>query len=163
MSNPIGVGKKFGAIQDDFKPLHPYLWNNSYKVSGMEEIRRVLSQANTLINVSSVVFRREAIPDFSSVLRYKFAGDWELYLRMCREGNIFFEREATNYFRRSSGAQTSRTVFSDLFYREHNMIMRTVNEIAGAEAASKTATTIRKHWAHQAAPGKNLNEYLSVE
>ena len=57
-------GKKFGAIQDDFKPLHPYLWNNSYKASGMEEIRRVLSQANTLINVSSVVFRREAIPDF---------------------------------------------------------------------------------------------------
>ena len=129
----------------------------------MEEIRRALSQANTLINVSSVVFRTASMPEFARVLRYKFAGDWELYLRMCREGDLFFEREATNYFRRSSGAQTSRTVFSDLFYCEHNMIMQTVNEIAGAEAALKTATTIRKHWAHQAVPGKELSDYLAMD
>lgn len=156
------TGKLFGAIQDDFSWIHPYIWNQSYKVPGVREIRRCLSRANTIINVSSALFRRSALPSMDSVLKYRFAGDWELYIRMCEKGSVFFQRMAQNYFRRSSHAQTSKVAYSDLFYREHNMIMRTISEVAGREAAEQTAETIRNHWSQKKVEDEQLSTYLSL-
>ncbi len=155
-------GRLFGAIQDDFNWIHPFLWNGSYTVPGPVEIDRSLARANTIINVSSVVFRRSAIPPLDHVLDYRFAGDWELYIRICATGQVAFRREAQNYFRRSSGAQTSKMAYSDRFFAEHQMIMHTIAEIAGPEAAHKTAETIRRHWQHSRPDTEEPATYLTL-
>ncbi|WP_198662793.1 glycosyltransferase [Cohaesibacter intestini] len=155
-------GKKLGVIQDEFKPINPILWNKSYIAQGRQDVFRCLAQANTMINVSSVLFRASAVESFDNILKYRFAGDWELYLRLCAKGKVFFCREATNYFRRSSVQQTSKFAYTEPFYREHQMILQTVLDLYGPACAEKTKATIRLHWKSKPVKGERVETYLQT-
>lgn len=83
-------------------------------LSGMEFASRFLSERNLILNVSSVIWRREALqralddrdPDVSE---FAVAGDWLLYLRACRlPGQISYYSRPLNIHRRGQGV-TART------------------------------------------------------
>ncbi len=88
-------------------------WQRSYICEGEEEIKVGLSVRNTILNVSSVLFKREALlPILSSYLdrivnEFKVAGDWFVYLKLLENYSIGYSPNSNNVHRRHSSSVTS--------------------------------------------------------
>lgn len=102
-------------------------WDEDYVVDGKEEIVNYLSSINTIVNVSSIVWKKG---DFSKILdearNFKVAGDWYVYSQILKKGKVAFCHESLNYFRKHSKS-VSTMVKADIEYEE---ICRIQEEIA---------------------------------
>jgi glycosyltransferase involved in cell wall biosynthesis len=71
--------------------------------------------SNIILNVSSVLFRRQVLyevlrSEVQELASYRFAGDWLVYLSLCqRSGEVTFCAEPLNVHRRHGGSATHRT------------------------------------------------------
>lgn len=95
------------------RDLGPF-WQGSYCIDGTAEIARAISIKNTIPNISSVLFRRNALKqalqectDIMPTLRV--AGDWYLYLNLLCNGKIAFVANSLNVHRRHSTSATRTT------------------------------------------------------
>jgi glycosyltransferase involved in cell wall biosynthesis len=76
---------------------------------------RFLATANIILNVSAVLFRREALLDvldrkLDELATYRFAGDWLTYLSICRQpGEVAYCARTLNKHRRHEASATHRT------------------------------------------------------
>lgn len=80
-------------------------WNNDYMNSGFNEIYEFLSFKNTIINTSSVIFKK---PDYfpSELLTMKYCGDWYFWIFLLKDNDVFFLSKKLNYFRKHSRSST---------------------------------------------------------
>ncbi|WP_051660745.1 glycoside hydrolase family 99-like domain-containing protein [Bosea sp. 117] len=89
--------------------------SHSFHAQGRDFAANYLSIANLLINVSSVLFRRETLVEVferevSELQHFRFAGDWLVYLGMCQAaGDVFFCAEPLNVHRRHTNSTTQLT------------------------------------------------------
>lgn len=82
-------------------------WINSYVHSGDKEIKDALIYNCTIGNVSSAVFRKEAILNADPFnVSFKYYGDWYAYLKIAKESSIAYINKPLNYFRRHSNSTT---------------------------------------------------------
>jgi glycosyltransferase involved in cell wall biosynthesis len=94
-------------------------WRSRYVAAGDDEVERALSQKNTILNVSAVVFRRAANRDFAAELaQFRFAGDWFFYAMLIRGGKIAFVPAALNRHRRHGCTVTHMSEREDLYVEE---------------------------------------------
>lgn len=79
-------------------------WNSSYINDGINEIINSLSYNNTIINVSSVLWKNSKIYNdiFESAKKFNVAGDWYIYCEVLKHGNISYTVSTLNYFRKHS-------------------------------------------------------------
>lgn len=113
--------------QDLYNIYNSKRWNTSYINSGKDEITNYLSITNTILNVSSVVWKKgnyDKILDEASL--FKVAGDWYVYYKLLEFGDVAFSNKPYNYFRKHSKS-VSTTVRDDIEYAE---ICRIQTEIA---------------------------------
>ncbi|MBC9227312.1 glycosyltransferase [Aeromicrobium sp. 636] len=80
-------------------------WSEPYCHDGTDEIRSALYLKNTVPNVSTAVFRREAWLETlckhgDEIVGHRNAGDWVAYLRLLERGRIAFVPESLNLHRR---------------------------------------------------------------
>ena len=94
-------------------------WNEDYINDGVSEIKNYLSNNNTILNVSSVVWKNDSRLNtiFEEAKDYKIAGDWYIYMRVLEKGKVAFCHEALNYFRKH-GASASTLSIRDKEYKE---------------------------------------------
>lgn len=113
--------------QDLYNIYNTNRWNSNYLNSGIEEIKNYLSVTNTILNVSSIVFKKnENYPKFlKEATNFKVAGDWYFYYKILELGDIAFSNKPYNYFRKHSKS-VSTVVKDDIEYEE---ICRIQNEI----------------------------------
>ena len=113
--------------QDLYNIYNTDRWNSSFIGGGEDEIKNYLSITNTILNVSSVVWKKD---DYNSILdeatKFKVAGDWYIYYKVLQRGDIAFSNKPYNYFRKHSKS-VSTTVKDDIEYGE---ICRIQDEIA---------------------------------
>lgn len=80
-----------------------------FRMKGEKFIKKWLGVKNTVVNASSVVFRKDAAlnvsDDYSS---YKGVGDWLFWIEIARQGYVAFNPKALNRFRRHEGNTTQR-------------------------------------------------------
>jgi hypothetical protein len=74
-------------------------FDESFSVDGKQFLRDFLSIKNVILNVSSVVFRKDALLRAFDLLgedlySYKVAGDWRLYATICNGENAIVSYEA---------------------------------------------------------------------
>ena len=96
--------------------VEPGRWNSAYSNNGPDEIRHYLSVRNTIPNASAVVFKRIPALRVSFPSNLRFTGDWVLWLRLLRHGNLAYAPEVLNQFRMHSG--TTRAVLDRLSERQ---------------------------------------------
>lgn len=93
-------------------------WNQPYINSGEDEIKNYLSVTNTILNVSSVVWKKW---DYNKILdeaaNFKVAGDWYIYYKVLEKGKIAFNNQSLNYYRKHSKSVCT-TVKADIEYQE---------------------------------------------
>ena len=93
-------------------------WNKSYLWDGKKEIIEHLSVTNTILNVSSVIWKKQ---DYSNVFaeagNYKVAGDWYIYYHILENGKINWCSKSLNYYRKH-GSSVSTDVKAQTEYNE---------------------------------------------
>lgn len=99
--------------------FHTGKWNKSYIATGKEEIVTSLSNNNSILNVSSLVWKnnKEYNKIFEEAKNFKVAGDWYIYLQVLKKGDIAYNCESLNYFRKHSKS-VSTTVKRNIEYSE---------------------------------------------
>ena len=99
--------------------FHTHRWDKSYIATGKDEIINSLSYNNSILNVSSLVWKnkKEYYDIFEQAKEYKVAGDWYIYLQVLKNGDIAYNHESLNYFRKHSKS-VSTTVKRNIEYSE---------------------------------------------
>jgi len=96
-------------------------WTNSYQVSATEEINDGLGVKNTILNISSALFRKPVMTEeFRETLnRMRIAGDWYFIVRVIKNGKVHFDKRRLNYHRRHGesviGKMVSEKKLEDFF------------------------------------------------
>lgn len=87
-------------------------FDHSFVMGGREFLAKHLGIKNVILNVSGVVFQRDALLAAldrigSELLDYKVAGDWRLYIELCASNwRVLFEAESLNGHRRHQSSVT---------------------------------------------------------
>ncbi len=102
-------------------------WDRPYINKGTDEIINYLSITNTILNVSGVVWKKG---DYNQIIeeakQFKVAGDWYIYYKLLELGDVAFNNQSLNYFRKHSKS-VSTVIKADI---EYNEICRIQEEIA---------------------------------
>lgn len=124
------------SCQDLVDIWHSGRWQTDYKNNGTDEIINYLSANNTIINVSSVVWKNipQLIEIFESAKRFKIAGDWYIYSKVLRFGDILYLAQPLNYYRKHSQGSVSSTTSRKKEYKE---VLAIQNEIKSQYKLSK--------------------------
>jgi glycosyltransferase involved in cell wall biosynthesis len=91
----------------------PTSFDHSFVMAGREFIAKHLGVKNIILNVSAVIFRKEALLAAlknvgDELFDYKVAGDWRLYIEMCAVGGkVVYESDSLNGHRRHQSSVTS--------------------------------------------------------
>ena len=103
----------YSSYKPYFATLEPNALTRSEVFDGREFMARFLSVKNTILNVSSVVWRREALLRAlatcgRSLTDFRMAGDWRLYVECLSLPNakIAYEADALNVHRRHAQSVT---------------------------------------------------------
>ena len=115
--------------QDLYNIFKSKRWNNNYINSGKNEIEEYLSVTNTVLNVSSVVFKKNKkyIDILHKAMVFKVAGDWYFYYKILELGDISFNCKPLNYFRKHSKS-VSTVVKDDIEYKEICYMQETITQ-----------------------------------
>jgi glycosyltransferase involved in cell wall biosynthesis len=127
-------GKHLG---DSYKPYvneeAPGAFDQYFVMEGREFLTRHLGIKNIILNVSGVVFRRDALLAAldrvgDELYEYKVAGDWRLYIDLCATNlKVVFEAEPLNGHRRHQSSVT-HTLEAQNHLKEIEGMHRLVNE-----------------------------------
>jgi glycosyltransferase involved in cell wall biosynthesis len=126
MQNDTRVGLTFcksfftddngNRIQIDF-PFFTALDNQQGTMSGKKFLENFLTERCGILNVSSVVFRKDVFNEFENsfkeISRYRYYGDWYIYVQIALRTNICYFDFPLNYFTKplhsySSNQETPR-------------------------------------------------------
>lgn len=99
-------------LGESYKPyvneIEAGAFDKAFDMDGPEFLRRYLSVKNVILNVSGVVFRRDALLKAleavgEGLFEYRLAGDWRLYVELCAQGGmISYLPDVMNAHRRHS-------------------------------------------------------------
>lgn len=95
-------------------------YNNDFYNDGKDEIMNYLSGTNSIMNVSSVVWKniKELNNIFEEAKEYKVAGDWYIYSRVLEYGDIAYSAKPLNYYRKHDKGSASTVVKLNTEYGE---------------------------------------------
>jgi hypothetical protein len=105
------------TIYDSYKPyyasIEPGALSRTEIFSGREFVQRFLAVKNTILNVSAVVWRREALlraldACAQELPGYRMAGDWRIYLQVlsAKDAKIAYVADPLNVHRRHATSVT---------------------------------------------------------
>ena len=99
--------------------FNTHRWDKSYIATGEDEIINSISYNNSILNVSSLVWKnkKDYYNIFEQAKNYKVAGDWYIYLQVLKNGSIAYNSESLNYFRKHKKS-VSTVVNRNIEYKE---------------------------------------------
>ncbi len=172
-SQGIIIGKY--SDMDYLTSISPTRWKQSYCIPAEQEINEALGIKNTILNISSVLFRKfEMDDDFKKVLSgMRIGGDSFLILYAIKEGKVYYEARAMNYHRRHSSSIVGEVLtkqdeqklhsFFQEFYINHIYTAR--NFRLSPNFPRKVEEYIQELWRTFAPnePYEEIHQYLPVE
>ena len=106
------LGDSYGFY---YRIFHGSKFDSDFTCAGNIFATNFLATSNIILNVSSVLFRRQALlqaltENLDELASYRFAGDWLTYLSICRQpGEVAFCGRPLNIHRRHGNSATHRT------------------------------------------------------
>ena len=104
-------------------------WKKSYIWTGDEENIYHLSVTNTILNVSSVMWKKDDYSDiFEKAGDFRVAGDWYIYYNILRGKKISWNAKPLNYYRKH-GSSVSTDVKAKIEFDEIRRIQNEIGQI----------------------------------
>lgn len=88
------------------------------RIDGHDFVKRYMTMDNYLVNASSAIFRKNAIPQNTTYKEYKGAGDKLFWIEVALQGNICIVRKALNYFRQHGNKVTPKRILDGTNFQE---------------------------------------------
>jgi glycosyltransferase involved in cell wall biosynthesis len=130
--------------------LHADRWRANFVNDGDDEIVRFLSKKNTIVNVSSVLFDKDAyVASGFAPENFRMCGDWLTYCKLAQLGRVAYCSAPHNYHRQHQSRHTQNSVLNLTYFREFLEVHRWVFENVKASGSSKQELFGRfiKEWA----------------
>ncbi len=102
---------------------------------------------NFIPNASAVVFKKRLIDDaliYQSLGKFKWCGDWFLWIKLMKKSNIIFIAEKLNYIRRHNNNVTNKYI--ELAYDFVEIFPLLIKEIKKSEIKKNTYKKFRQQW-----------------
>lgn len=136
-------------------------WKSDYISEGKSEILERLSIKNTILNVSSVLWRKITVQNalnsfLDDVLKFRVAGDWYLYVKILEDNKVGFSSNSLNIHRRHSSSQTIK-----LESRTHLKEIKAIQKLI-ASAYGDTPERQKKKKAYLRSVTKYLNAISEI-
>jgi glycosyltransferase involved in cell wall biosynthesis len=151
--NEVGEIAGDYAATDYLKSLSQTKWENPYHVSAEQEINDGLGVKNTILNVSSVLFRKFTIDDkFRDTLEgMRIAGDWYFIVNAIKGGEIKHYARKLNYHRRHSESVIGKILRDkklEIFFREFWLVQEYIfnNYQLAPDFVEKWERYLRQQW-----------------
>ena len=103
------------------------LFDHDYVIEGNELIKNYLSVSNVILNVSSVVWKKDDyLKLFTEASKFKVAGDWYIYAKAIRDKKVAYFANSLS-MQRKHAQSVSTTVKKDLEFDEVVEIQEMIN------------------------------------
>lgn len=127
-------------------------WKNSYIWTGKEENIYHLSVTNTILNVSSVLWRKKDYSEiFEKAGEYRVAGDWYIYYNVLRDGKISWNSTPLNYYRKH-GSSVSTDVKAEIEFNEICGLQKAISELYDIPEEIKKKQELRREIMYEMHP-----------
>ena len=131
-------------------------WEKSYIWTGKEENIYHLSVTNTILNVSSVMWRKKDYTDiFAKAGEFKVAGDWYIYYNILKEGKISWNCKPLNYYRKH-GSSVCTDVRAEIEFGEICRLQNEISELYELPPEIKEKQEIRRSLMYPLLPKKKI-------
>ena len=131
-------------------------WGKSYIWTGKEENIYHLSVTNTILNVSSVMWRKKDYTDiFAKAGEFKVAGDWYIYYNILKEGKISWNCKPLNYYRKH-GSSVCTDVRAEIEFGEICRLQNEISELYELPPEIKEKQEIRRSLMYPLLPKKKI-------
>ena len=163
-----GKGKLLGESYDFYlKLVDADYFLRGGEVQAQEFLQRFLAVRNSILNISSVLFRKTALQNVlqtshRDIMDFRLAGDWRLYAALLTQvkGKVSYVTASLNVHRRHESAG----VTSSLDRTRHlNEVQRMHQHILDFIPAKAKQATLEKQQAYQAEIAKMFNIELSKQ
>lgn len=145
-------GKFLPGLDEYREAAAPGMWSTSVKMPAMKWFQGAFAERNIIPNVGGCVFRQQPIESdiWAEAKNYKIVGDWYLYIRLARTGQIAYEPSAVTYFRQHGKNTSTRSFFKDDYYHEHQKIAKALKVYCGSPntALIRLYTNVLEHYSH---------------
>ena len=116
-SESKAIDEDENVINNDFRYwsdiFNIKLWNKNFVISGKKMLDKSLCINNSIVNASSVVFKKSSNIDVAKYLKqaqqYKLSGDWYFYSKYLLHGSIAYSTDSLNLHRVHKNSVTSNT------------------------------------------------------
>jgi glycosyltransferase involved in cell wall biosynthesis len=123
-------------------------WLSDYQNPGIKEINENLCLKNTIPNVSATLIKREAyIAVGMANSKMKYAGDWDLYVKILKHFAIVYVAEHLNYNRRHEKTLRAQKTFTKLAVEEIRQILLEMSTILQEKKKNEAYRVLSQRWA----------------
>ncbi len=130
-------------------------WNKSYIWDGEKEITEHLSVTNTILNVSSVMWKKRDYKEiFEKAGEFKVAGDWYIYYNVLKNGKISWCSKPLNYYRKH-GSSVCTDVRAEIEFGEICRIQDEISENYDLSRKIKDKQELRRSFMYPLLPPKD--------
>jgi glycosyltransferase involved in cell wall biosynthesis len=114
-------------------------WKEDFCSDGREECERYLVYCCTVLNASSVLFRKEIYDRVAGVDQtMRMCGDWKLWAAMALEGKIaHVGGKPLNYYREHDASATNTSLRSGVYVAEYLEVVRWILQKLAPDKASR--------------------------
>ncbi len=153
---------------DYLKDLSVTKWHASYKLPAEKEINDGLGVKNTILNISSAIFRKPSFSTdtYQALDGMRYTGDWLFIVNLIHGGYIYYDAHKLNYHRRHV-----ESVIGDLlkhkrvndFYAEIARVHKSVCELYQFDPGfiDKWSSYHQKQWA-EFAPTSTFEQLTAI-
>jgi glycosyltransferase involved in cell wall biosynthesis len=92
-------GNRLGSMCEWTKNIDKDRWHHNFTNNGEDECVNYLILQNTIPNASAVVFRKSSFMKINTTTDLRLSGDWIIWSRLIKQGDIAFCAEHLNLFR----------------------------------------------------------------
>jgi glycosyltransferase involved in cell wall biosynthesis len=133
-------GTIIGHLIPGSPPFDIARWEEDFSADGRDECRQYLVYCCTVLNASSVLFRKEIYDRVGGVDHaMRMCGDWKLWVAMALEGKIaHVGGEPLNYYREHSASATNRSIQSGIYVAEYLQVVRWILQKLALEEGTPT-------------------------
>ncbi len=134
------------------------IWDTPFVRSAHELVNSGWAVKNLIPNVSSAIFRHPgqlALFSDPEWLGLRLCGDWIFYLTIMRGGLVAYSPDATNYYRQHETNTSTRAQLTDLYYREHAVVLARLVSLYRVDDAAIDSQErhLYRHWCSQRGEG----------
>jgi len=108
-------------------------WEREFKMDGRRALVDFLQLKNIIPNASAVMFRKGLVSRVDDVAKFRFAGDWLLWVEILKQGSLCYFPGRLNYFRYHE--QVSRNMNSvdkvSRYLQERYKILKAIEQTDG--------------------------------